>query len=609
MKIYRDDIEYSGRLMRVSTEGYERCFDVWFDYTKELMNEIKDGDLISVDTFYYNKENKEVRKEAILRLSNLLPIHYAMPQDLTGYPAFVSESVSSASLDWDEQISESIEDITKIVGRAYLIGQNILLNPDKENKLPEINSDFSFPKVGDTIKLLSNEMSNYIYNLALEDAEDKQILGTLIRDDKIKINFSTEDFIKMHFGIFGFTGVGKSNATAHIIKKLLLESKKDIVVILYDLLDEYLATMIDLLLNDNILSYYINIEVSNMPDHVYQYINSDKKDEELLELASKTLLKTLTIPSSMKKSRFLYEKPIKNLLKSNKIRVYAPDYFISGSTFWRKYCSDLKTPGMSPQNKELIDDLGTRFFNIGDNYLSIGDIENLIKYIQSLQERTSKAVKDRFDFVIKKLNSIKHNLEDQNQPKDLIRFTPSDTAQLISGIQANKLLIIINSRKPEEIRGFAYDLSMKLYEDRRMGGIIEPLCLSVFDEADEFIPSISDSHSKELSTKAVETLARRGRKYGLGVGLATQRVSLLNTSIMAQPHTYLISKLPRVEDQRRITDAFALSKDIFSETVLFQKGQWLAISYDALGLEGVPIPIQIKNNEDSVREYLNKVEK
>ncbi|MGF1496771.1 MAG: hypothetical protein ACFB8W_08095 [Elainellaceae cyanobacterium] len=41
------------------------------------------------------------------------------------------------------------------------------------------------------------------------------------------------------------------------------------------------------------------------------------------------------------------------------------------------------------------------------------------------------------------------------------------------------------------------------------------------------------------------TLARRGRKFGLGIGISTQRIANLDVNTLAQSHTYFVSKLPR----------------------------------------------------------------
>ena len=86
------------------------------------------------------------------------------------------------------------------------------------------------------------------------------------------------------------------------------------------------------------------------------------------------------------------------------------------------------------------------------------------------------------------------------------------------------------------------------------------------------------------------TLARRGRKFGLGLGISTQRSSLLDTEVMANLHTYFVSKLPRADDRQRVAEAFGISEDQLAPTFTFSRGNWLVISHDATGLKGVPIP-------------------
>ncbi|WP_198649052.1 hypothetical protein [Cyanothece sp. BG0011] len=48
-----------------------------------------------------------------------------------------------------------------------------------------------------------------------------------------------------------------------------------------------------------------------------------------------------------------------------------------------------------------------------------------------------------------------------------------------------------------------------------------------------------------------------------------QRRTYLDTSILAQPHTYFVSKLPRKSDQDRIREAFGISEEMFRQTVKF----------------------------------------
>lgn len=107
-----------------------------------------------------------------------------------------------------------------------------------------------------------------------------------------------------------------------------------------------------------------------------------------------------------------------------------------------------------------------------------------------------------------------------------------------------------------------------------------------------------------LAPHFADPAARRGRKFGLGIGIATQPFAHLDVNTLAQPHTYFVSKLPRQYDRQTIADAFGISEDMFRQTFRFKRGDWLLASYDAAGLETVPIPIHAENAEDRVLEFL-----
>jgi DNA helicase HerA-like ATPase len=170
------------------------------------------------------------------------------------------------------------------------------------------------------------------------------------------------------------------------------------------------------------------------------------------------------------------------------------------------------------------------------------------------------------------------------------------------------VLVIIQSNRNDQLRTTAATVIESVYNNRRRFGRIAPPILFAFDEADEFIPqsSVGSGPSYDASRDAITTLARRGRKFGLGMGIATQRVTYLDTSILAQPHTYFVSKLPRRTDRERMAEAFGLLEDMMRKTLKFTKGQWLLVSFDATGLVNVPLPVHLRNANDRVLEHFRR---
>ncbi len=110
------------------------------------------------------------------------------------------------------------------------------------------------------------------------------------------------------------------------------------------------------------------------------------------------------------------------------------------------------------------------------------------------------------------------------------------------------------------------------------------------------------------SKHTVEQLAWRGRKYELGIGIATQRIIYLNMNLLGQPHTYFVSKLPRATDRDRIQEAFGLSDETIQESIQFGVGQWLLTSHSATEMGGVPVPMQLPDANKRIIKFLNKCE-
>jgi len=150
----------------------------------------------------------------------------------------------------------------------------------------------------------------------------------------------------------------------------------------------------------------------------------------------------------------------------------------------------------------------------------------------------------------------------------------------------------------------AIELSQNLLIRRKRRFVVKPYVLLVFDEAQEFMPNAQSGLENKISSQ-VETLLRQGRKYGLGVCIATQRVAYLNTNALQQLHTYFVGTLPRPYDRNLISETFMVDKSILEKTLEFAPGEWMVSSYIATGMENVPIFIKADNAEKEIEKYLS----
>ncbi|MBR8834352.1 MAG: ATP-binding protein [Stigonema ocellatum SAG 48.90 = DSM 106950] len=289
-------------------------------------------------------------------------------------------------------------------------------------------------------------------------------------------------------------------------------------------------------------------------------------------------------------------------MAAGKVRVYQRvDVRSSLGSFIRNFWSEVNTSNFAAKDLQSVNNLINELSGIEQTLLE-ADVESILTQIrdtaQNLGARAKKALNDLHDTLSSAWENSRRN---PPLPEESRVTVPELVSQINDSRKDN--LFVIQSHDPNELRSFSRWLGNEAYEQRRRTGQISPLVSFIFDEADEFIPQDASGTYRD-STEIAMTLARRGRKFGLGIGIATQRITYLDTSIIAQPHTYFVSKLPRKSDQDRIRDAFGLSDEMFRQTVKFKKGDWLLVSYDATGLEAVPLPIHTPNANERLANFL-----
>jgi len=190
---------------------------------------------------------------------------------------------------------------------------------------------------------------------------------------------------------------------------------------------------------------------------------------------------------------------------------------------------------------------------------------------------------------------------DKNSDKTHAGLTVEGIRELLEDKTTN--LVIISISDPITIKELAIALTQDLLVRRKRRFMVKPQILLVFDEAQEFISSKEGGIDGKCS-QHVETLLRQGRKYGLGVCIATQRIAYLNTNALQQLHTYFVGTLPRPYDRALVSETFMIDKGILEKTLEFAPGEWLLSSYIATGMENVPIFIKADNAEKEIENYL-----
>lgn len=580
--------------MRIQEDKLTRYqFEIWFEYTRRAMNEIKEGAMLAVRNF---STDATTTHYSILEVTGLKPIHYALGEDPSGFPGFVMEAARNASQDWIEQDDSSLEDTTVI--RCTAIPTNLEIIEHEDGSL-EFDDESNIPMIGEEAKLLATGVTEQVVNRDLDlKNEDLLLIGTLIRDQDVKVYLRFEELLQVHFGIFGFTGSGKSNLLSTLIYKLLTATSQPVKIVLFDLMGEYTTLLIDLLCQLP-KARLIGLGDKTFPGSVVEYLADPENTD--INKATRDMLNTTLLPKQLKSRQKNLKRPLQNLLNNGKIKIWREKNPTLGE-FVAGIESDIIKGNMGHSRQTVIE-LVERLKK-ADVPITSKNVNFAVKLIEKAKTKVST------NTAISNLEKLKHQIVSEGEKMANLKPLPPRAMINIPAIieelndPDNSGLYIVQAHNPDELRHFAWMLGTFTYEERRLSGQIAPLVSFIFDEADEFIPqNAKDSYAE--STDIAMTLARRGRKFGLGIGIATQRVTYLNTSILAQPHTYFVSKLPRKSDQERITDAFGIGEDMFRQTFKFKKGNWLLVSYDATGLEAIPLPIHVENANDRIANFLD----
>ena len=627
----------TGRLMKIEENEQTRYqFEIWFEYTRQAMMELKEGTLLAVKNFASNQNETHY---SILEITSIMPIHYALGDNLEGYPGFVMEAARNIATDWTSQESVSEEDTTII--RCIATPTELGIVESISERRLEMAS--TIPMVGSDAKVLTSEVSQEIVNREISPAQDEVFeIGMWLVDDNIPIYVRAEDFIRLHFGIFGFTGVGKSNLVSTLIAKLLETantSNNPVKIVIFDLMSEYTSLLVDQLVQIPD-AYLLAIREYTLPRRVIEILNGDNSQRES---AINDFVNTTLFPKPINHLRNFFREAFATLLDNNKVRIYQEP-----TRTFRDFLREnehILTRGNLGGSREIIYTFIDNMETLGDQSVTPDILQAVISAINQITRPTSSQSRSGgLDFYINGSRSttresrnneiVERLLSGINLPTNLtptainnlrefrrkleaelrspsqrtypenVRLTLEDIINDLND-SSHSSLYIIQSHNPDDLRDFAYTLGKELFESRRRDGTISPLVSFVFDEADEFIPQQAERDSSYArSAWIVEMLARRGRKFGIGIGICTQRTRLLRTSVMAQPHTYLVSKLPRLSDRQAVQEAFGFSEEMFRQTFKFVPGDWLLASYDATGLKGVPIPIHAENANERIYRFL-----
>ena len=368
----------------------------------------------------------------------------------------------------------------------------------------------SYPQMGCVGHRIRSEDLSTVYRTHSSNLIE---IGHLTQDKDIPAEIDVDKLLSRHFAIVGTTGVGKSTSVTLMLRKII-ESRPDIRVLLLDPHNEFASAFPD---------HSIRVDSTNLDLPFWLF-----KLEELAEVifrgqqgleAEFELLRDI-IPQA----KAIYKEEKNNASKS----------LVKRTTEKSGVSADTPIPYRMVDLLSLIDD------RLG---LLEGKAEKPI--LKSLQSRILSIVQDqRFGFMF----DVNGNGNGGDTLQELISkvFRVPQNGKPICVFELSGLPSEVMNSVVSVLCRMAFDLALS------SNGAIQTLV--VCEEAHRYIPA--DSGTGFWPTRqAIARIAKEGRKYGVYLGIITQRPGELDPTILSQCNTIFAMRLGNQRDQEIIRDA------------------------------------------------------
>ena len=593
-----DDIdgEFKGRLREISTTTRStvdnstvtfRTAKIECEYTPKVIKRLAMGQLVAIPNVGALGSNSSY---SLYEIADVYPMHYSMLTLDRSQPAAIrTEFMELIQKEWENGSKSTwIEIVAAPIGYVMKAADGV-----------SYERRAMAPLTGSQVELLSREsIEQLICYLPSKAKSEDYSLGRLLgfTDESIPFSVNIESLIHYMCGTFAFTGSGKSNLTATVIRKAL-RAIPDLKVVIFDVSAEYGIHILDVL--------------NQLPSRVlFTDSFGDSKNP-----AAEYFKRHATPESLAGREKDFYPK-ISKLFDDGKVEflqtrlageedvarfsTYEGLVEVLSNTLNEKY-GPVQQKILVPQVVDIIKQF------LRENRLELETrfgpkTSELIAKIQPLLADlpANSALKKAFDSLAKVVDAIPETPEEEegyswNKLADEILSTAKDSPRVF----------VVNLPEAEDARLETANVINEVFRKRKRSFTLSPRVLFVMDEAQEFIPQVTRKEDgTDQSSRALERLLRHGRKYHLNAWISTQRVAHLNTNALQQLHSYFVSTMPRPYDRQLISDTFAIDDAFMERTLAFQNGDWLLTSFKATATQNIPVFFHAENNEDILDAYL-----
>jgi hypothetical protein len=405
------------------------------------------------------------------------------------------------------------------------------------------------PTTGDKVHLVTINDMEIIYGGL--DEKSAVTVGNISATDSLNAKLDLDKLISRHCAILGSTGSGKSNAVVVLLNAITQKKFKSARILVIDPHGEYNSAI-----GSMSKVYKINANPVNCENELYipfwalpfneflgcfSTVLSDTNQDYIREKITAEKVATAEKNNlSIEREIISADSPIP--FSINKIWFELDDF--ERKTYKKDRITEcLKTKGSPEELKS-------------SEYEPVG-----IGSAEPFQNNSRKGILSFLDNVKVRLKDSRYRFLFKPGPysPDISGKTESDLDVLLhEWLSGNKPITILDlSGVPPEISSSISGTLLKIIYDSLfwgqnlpIGGKEQPL-LIVLEEAHTYLKSGENS----VSSRTVQTIAKEGRKYGVGLMMVTQRPSELDETVLSQCGTVIALRMNNTKDRGHVKAA------------------------------------------------------
>ncbi len=404
-----------------------------------------------------------------------------------------------------------------------------------------------YPAIGDSATLLSSGDFRLIYR-SCDDATAN--IGTLQQDASIDAYININEMLNKHFAVLGTTGVGKSSGVVVILQQVA-EARPDLRIFLLDPHNEYGRCFGDNALVLNPRNLKLPFWLFNFEEIVDVFFGARTGIEDEVGILAEVI--------PLAKSGYLrYRNADRG--PADRPAIKKPDTSAAGFT------ADTPVPYLLADLVALIDE-------------RMGKLENRsmrMTYYRLMQRIETVRNDPRYAFMFENANVGGDTIAEVLT--QLFRLIPNGkpmTIMQLAGFPAEVVDAVVSV-----LGRMAFDFG--LWSDGAA-----PL-LFVCEEAHRYA-SADRKIGFGPTRRAISRIAKEGRKYGVHLGLVTQRPAELDPTILSQCSTLFVMRMANDRDQSILRSAVS---DAAANLLAFVPSLGTREAF-AFG-EGVALPTRLK---------------